>query len=46
LSQAPLQKPIVGDTNGFLYNKEAVIEFLLDRSKYEGGFEHIKSLKV
>ena len=46
MSQAPLQKPIVGDTNGFLYNKEAVIEFLLDRSKYEGGFEHIKSLKV
>jgi hypothetical protein len=46
LSQAPLQKPIVGDANGFLYNKEAIIEFLLDRSKYEAGFEHIKSLKV
>ena len=46
LSQTPLQKPIVGDPHGHLYNKETVIEFLLDRSKYEGGPDHIKSLKV
>jgi len=45
LSQNPLQKPIVGDANGFLYNKEAIIEFLLDKSKYEGGPENIKTLK-
>lgn len=45
LSQNSLQKPIVGDANGFLYNKEAIIEFLLDKSKYDGGPENIKTLK-
>jgi hypothetical protein len=45
LSQRPLEKPIICDTNGYLYNKEAIIEFLLDKSKYEKGPEHIRSLK-
>ena len=31
-----------------LYNKDSVIEYLLDKSKFEGvvGFEHIRGLKV
>ena len=31
-----------------LYNKEAVLEFLIDRSKFEcaSSFEHLKGLKV
>lgn len=45
LSQLPLQKPIVADQLGFLYNKESFIEFLLDKSKYESGPDYIKSLK-
>ena len=45
MSQLPLQKPIVADQLGFLYNKESFIEFLLDRSKYESGPDYIKSLK-
>ena len=45
LSELPLQKPIVADLLGNLYNKEAVIESLLDKSKYENFPEHIKGLK-
>jgi len=45
LSQEPLQKPIVADLLGNFYNKENVIEYLLDKSKYESGPEHVKSLK-
>lgn len=45
LTQGPLRKPIVADLLGNFYNKDALIEFLLDRPKYEGGPEHIKGLK-
>lgn len=45
LTQQPLRKPVVADLLGNIYNKEAIIEFLLDRSKYDGGPEHIKNLK-
>ena len=44
LSQQPLRKPIVADLLGYLYNKEAILEYILDKSKHE-GVEHIKSLK-
>lgn len=45
LTQGALQKPIVADLLGNIYNKESMIEFLLERSKYEGGPEHVKGLK-
>lgn len=45
VSQQPLEKPIVADLLGFLYKKECLIEYLLDKSKYEKGPEHIKSLR-
>jgi hypothetical protein len=47
--QRPLQEPIVSCELGKLYNKDAVIEFLLDRSAFGDGEEicgHIRSLKV
>ncbi|VDB85117.1 unnamed protein product [Peniophora sp. CBMAI 1063] len=48
LSKAPLVEPIVSDALGQLYNKDAILEFLLDRGAYGDGEEicgHIKSLK-
>ncbi|RNA40280.1 RTF2 -like protein [Brachionus plicatilis] len=45
LSQLPLQKPVVVDQLGNLYNKDKLIEYMLDRSKYENGPEYIKNLK-
>ncbi|KAH9990493.1 Rtf2 RING-finger-domain-containing protein [Russula vinacea] len=48
LSKRPLQEPIVSCDLGKLYNKDAVIEFLLDRSAFGDGEEicrHIRSLK-
>ncbi|TFY62481.1 hypothetical protein EVG20_g6692 [Dentipellis fragilis] len=48
LSKRPLQEPIVSCALGKLYNKDALIEFLLDRSAYGDGEEicgHIRSLK-
>ena len=47
--QRPLQEPIVSCDLGKLYNKDAVIEFLLDRSAFGDGEDicgHIRSLKV
>ena len=47
--QRPLQEPIVSCDLGKLYNKDALIEFLLDRSAFGDGDEicgHIRSLKV
>ncbi len=47
--QRPLQEPIVSCDLGKLYNKDAVIEFLLDRSAFGDGEQicgHIRSLKV
>lgn len=45
LSQLPLQKPVVADQLGNLYNKEKLIEYMLDRSKFENGPDYIKNLK-
>ncbi|XP_013392986.1 protein RTF2 homolog [Lingula anatina] len=47
LTQEKLRAPIVACELGRLYNKEAVIEFLLDKSKFEGASssQHIKGLK-
>jgi len=48
LSKRPLQEPIVSCDLGKLYNKDALIEFLLDRSAFGDGEEicgHIRSLK-
>jgi len=48
LSKRPLQEPIVSCDLGRLYNKDAMIEFLLDRSAFGDGEEicgHIRSLK-
>ncbi|KAJ8076667.1 Replication termination factor 2 [Marasmius tenuissimus] len=48
LSKRPLQEPIVSCALGKLYNKDAILEFLLDRSTYGDGERicgHIRSLK-
>ncbi|XP_078092434.1 replication termination factor 2 [Mustelus asterias] len=48
ISQRPLRKPIVACDLGRLYNKDAVIEYLLDTSPEKCVIEtatHIKSLK-
>lgn len=48
LSKRPLQEPIVSCAKGKLYNKDAIIEYLLDKSAYGDGDEicgHVKSLK-
>lgn len=47
--QRRLQEPIVSCPLGKLYNKDSIIEFLLDRSSYGDGDDicgHIRSLKV
>jgi len=49
LSKRKLQEPIVSCALGKLYNKDAIIEFLLDRSTYGDGENicgHVRSLKV
>ncbi|KAJ7231458.1 Rtf2 RING-finger-domain-containing protein [Mycena haematopus] len=48
LSKRRLQEPVVSCALGKLYNKDAVIEFLLDRDAYGDGENicgHIRSLK-
>jgi len=48
LSKRRLQEPIVSCALGKLYNKDAIIEFLLDREAYGDGENicgHIRSLK-
>jgi len=48
LSKRLLQEPIVSCALGKLYNKDAILEFLLDRSAYGDGVDicgHIRSLK-
>ncbi|XP_067928859.1 replication termination factor 2-like [Watersipora subatra] len=47
ISQLPLRLPILACEYGNLYNKESILELLLDKSKYEGQakFTHIRSLK-
>jgi len=48
LSKRPLQEPIVSCALGKLYNKDSIIEFLLDKTAYGDGeviCGHIRSLK-
>lgn len=48
LSKRPLQEPVVSCALGKLYNKDSIIEYLLDRSAYGDGEDicgHIRSLK-
>ncbi|XP_005090121.1 replication termination factor 2 [Aplysia californica] len=47
ISQEALVKPVVACELGRLYNKETVLEFLLDKSKFEvaAQFDHIRGLK-
>ncbi|KAF8553159.1 DUF602-domain-containing protein [Imleria badia] len=48
LSKRLLQQPVVSCDLGKLYNKDAIIEYLLDKSAYGDGEEicgHIRSLK-
>jgi len=44
LSKEPLKPPLVADELGFIFNKEAVIKSLLNKSM-PTGFRHIRSLK-
>lgn len=47
--QRPLQEPIVSCELGKLYNKDALLEYLLDKTAYGDGDKicgHIRSLKV
>ncbi|KAK4688508.1 replication termination factor 2, partial [Tremellales sp. Uapishka_1] len=37
LSKKPLNRPVVADPLGKLYNKDAIIEYFLDKSKYGDG---------
>jgi hypothetical protein len=47
--QRPLARPVVLDPLGKTYNKDAIIEFFLDRSKYGDGDRicgYLKGVKV
>lgn len=46
VSQEPLRKPIVACGLGRLYNKDVIIEKLLDKSSIPESMSHIKALKV
>lgn len=45
LKHDTLQLPIAMDAYGLLYNKDALLEYLLDRSKFEHGPTYIKKMK-
>ncbi|XP_064604459.1 replication termination factor 2-like [Liolophura sinensis] len=47
ITQETLRQPIMACELGKLYNKESVLEFLLDRSKFEvaRNFQHLRNLK-
>ncbi|XP_014788371.1 replication termination factor 2 [Octopus bimaculoides] len=47
ISQEPLRSPIMSCEFGRLYNKETVLEFLLDRNSFEcaQSFSHLRGLK-
>ena len=47
ITQEQLRQPIMACELGKLYNKESILEFLIDKSKFEGpsGFDHIRGLK-
>jgi hypothetical protein len=49
LSKAPLAEPVASCALGRLYNKDAVLEFLLDRAAYGDGEDiagHVRRVKV
>jgi len=49
LSKKQLAKPVVLDPLGKLYNKDAILEYLLDKSTYGDGDEickYVKGVKV
>jgi hypothetical protein len=45
LTHDALRQPVVADCYGLLYNKDAILELLLDRMKFEHGPTYIKKLK-
>lgn len=45
LKHDTLKRPIVVDSHGRLYNKDAILEFLLDREQFKHGPSYIKKLK-
>ncbi|WWC61981.1 uncharacterized protein I303_104568 [Kwoniella dejecticola CBS 10117] len=48
LSKKPLSRPVVLDPLGKLYNKDAVLEYFIDKSKYGDGEQicgHLKGIK-
>ncbi|CAF0817756.1 unnamed protein product [Rotaria sordida] len=45
LKHDSLKRPIVVDSHGLLYNKDAILEYLLDRMQFEHGPSYIKKLK-
>ena len=45
LKYVTLERPIVVDAHGQLYNKDSILEFLLDRMKFEHGPSYVKKMK-
>ena len=45
LKHDTLKRPIVIDSHGLLYNKEALLEYLLDRLQFEHGPIYVKKMK-
>ena len=45
LKHNALKQPIVADSYGILYNKDTILEYLLDRAQFEHGPTYIKKLK-
>ena len=49
MKKRPLSRPVVLDPLGKLYNKDAIIEYFLDKSKYGDGDQicgYLKGVKV
>lgn len=45
LKHEALQRPIVMDSHGLLYNKDAILEYIIDRTQFEHGPSHVRKLK-
>ena len=45
LKHETLKRPIVMDAHGLLYNKEAILEYILDRTQFERGPTYVKKMK-
>jgi hypothetical protein len=45
LKHDTLQRPIVVDSHGHLYNKASILEYLLDRNQFECGPTYVKKMK-